>query len=114
MIWYNVFFVFFSNQKASFYLTMTLRVTPSFAYLIDQAVSACFMPIARHFQEVGIKYDTSILKRKSVVKHLLLYEIDLCLRSQPEMISCICFPSYVQYNKISKIWLLLVTFLVLI
>ena len=41
---------------------MILRVKPSF-FLIDQAVSACYMPVAQHFQEVEIKYDTSILKQ---------------------------------------------------
>ena len=40
-----------------------LRVTPSFVFLIDRAVSACYMPVARHFQEVKIKYATSILNR---------------------------------------------------
>ena len=41
------------------------------------------MPVARHFQEVKINYDSSILKRKSVVK--LLLEIDLYPHRQPEM-----------------------------
>ena len=54
-----------------------------FFFLIDRAVSACYMPVARHFREVKIKYDTSILKRKSVVK--LVLEIDLYPRKQPEM-----------------------------
>ena len=64
---------------------MILRVTLLIrqVFQIDQAVSACYMPVPRHFQEVKIKYDTSILKPKSVVK--LLKEIDLYLRRQPEM-----------------------------
>ena len=70
MIWYNVFIVFSTNRKVEFHSAMILRVTPSFVFLIDQAALACYMPVAQHFQEVKIIYDTSILKRKSVVKLL--------------------------------------------
>ena len=64
--------VFSSNRKAGFHLTMILRVTPSFVFLIDQTVSACYMPVAQHFQEVKIKYDISIFKTEIFCKTIII------------------------------------------